>query len=118
MVVPVEVLTVNGDGTCETNLFGHGVRMRCAAAQRPTPAARACLRASDLRMIESGGAGVQVRIARAIYQGGFFRLETFVEAKPDLLLHLTAPEPFQCTPDAALALQVADGWVIPRPAKS
>jgi iron(III) transport system ATP-binding protein len=116
MVVPVDVNAVHGDGTCSTNLFGHSVRMRCAAAQRPTAAARACLRASDLRIVAPDGAGVRVSVARAIYQGGFFRLETHVEAQPGLLLHLTAPEPFACTPGAALALQVADGWVIPAPA--
>ncbi|MEO8754090.1 MAG: ABC transporter ATP-binding protein, partial [Casimicrobiaceae bacterium] len=76
MVVPVEVAAVNGDGTCAASVFGHVVRMRCAPSQRPTSAARACLRASDLHMVDAGSAGVPVRIARAIYQGGFFRLET------------------------------------------
>ena len=64
-------------------------------------------------MVEPNASGVRVRIDRAIYQGGFFRLETHVEAKPELQLHLTAREPFEFTPDAALQLQVADGWVIP-----
>ena len=113
MVVPVEVRSVDSDGTCRTDLFGHSVRMRCAASQQATPAARACLRASDLRIVEATDPGVRVRVDRAIYQGGFFRLETHVEAKPELLLHFTAPEPFEFTPDAAIQLQVADGWVIP-----
>ena len=113
MVVPVEVRSVDGDGTCRTDLFGHGVRMRCAPSQKPAPAARACVRASDLRMVEASAPGVRVRVDRAIYQGGFFRLETHVEAKADLLLHLTAPEPFALLPGSAIHLQVADGWVIP-----
>ena len=117
MVIPVEVRTVNGDGTCRTDLFGHSVHMRCAASQKVTPAARACLRASDLRIVESTDPGVRARVDRAIYQGGYFRLETHVEAKPELLLHLTAPEPFQLMPDIAIQLQVADGWVIPASAK-
>ena len=113
MVVPVEVRSVDGDGTCWTDFFGHRVRMRCAASQKATPAARACLRASELRMVEPDAPGIRVRVDRAIYQGGFFRLETHVEAKPELQLHLTAREPFAFTPDAAVQLQVADGWVIP-----
>jgi iron(III) transport system ATP-binding protein len=117
MVVPVAVRTVNGDGTCWTDLFGHSVRMRCAIAQQATPAARACLRATDLRIVEATEPGVRARVDRAIYQGGFFRLETHVEAKPELLLHLTAPEPFHLVPDAAIQLRVADGWVIPAAAK-
>jgi hypothetical protein len=32
------------------------------------------------------------------------------QAKPELQLHLTAREPFEFTPDAAVQLQVADGW--------
>jgi iron(III) transport system ATP-binding protein len=113
MVVPVEVRSVDGDGTCWTDFFGHSVRMRCAASQRIAPAARACLRASELRMVAANAPGVPVRVDRAIYQGGFFRLETHVEANPDLQLHLTAQEPFQFTPGAAAQLQVGDGWVIP-----
>jgi iron(III) transport system ATP-binding protein len=113
MVIPVEVRTVNADGTCWTDLCGHGVRMRCVPSQKVAAAARACLRASDLRIVGAAGAGIQVRVDRAIYQGGFFRLETHVEGKSELLLHLTAPEPFQFAPDDALRLQIADGWVIP-----
>ncbi len=117
MLVPVEVRSVNGDGTCWTDLVGHAVRMRCASSQRPMPVARACLRASDLRIVDPTAPGVRARVDRAIYQGGYFRLETQVEAKSDLLLHLTAPEPFLLTPGTAIKLQVADGWIIPEPAK-
>jgi iron(III) transport system ATP-binding protein len=113
MVVPVEVRAVNGDGTCWTDLFGYGVRMRCTSSQKPAPAARACLHASELCMVESNVPGVRARVDRAIYQGGFFRLETHVEAKPDLQLHLTAREPYEFTPGAVIQLQVTDGWVIP-----
>jgi iron(III) transport system ATP-binding protein len=112
MIVPVEVRSVDGDGTCWTDFFGHSVRMRCATSQKAT-VARACLRAIELRIVEPDAPGVRVRVDRAIYQGGFFRLETHVESQPELLLHLTAREPFQFTPNAAVQLQVTDGWVIP-----
>jgi len=113
MVVPVDVLAVNGDGTCCADLYGHRVRMRCALTQKTTSTARACLRASDLRMVEPSAPGVRARVARAIYQGGYFRLEAHVEAHPEASLHLTAPEPFTVAADTAIQLQVADGWVIP-----
>jgi iron(III) transport system ATP-binding protein len=117
MVVPVEVRAVHGEGTCEAELFGHRVRMRCAPSQQVTRASSACLRASDLRMVEAGVTGLRVRVDRAVYQGGFFRLETHLDAKPDVLFHLSVREPFEVTADAALTLQVADGWVIPAPAQ-
>jgi len=113
MVLPVDVRAVNGDGTCWTDLYGHNVRMRCACSQKTTSAARACLRGSDLRIVEPAAAGVRTRVDRAVYQGGYFRLETHVEAHPESMLHLTAREPFTLAPGTAIQVQVADGWVIP-----
>jgi len=115
MVLPVDVHAVYGDGTCATDLYGHRVRMRCTPAQKTTSTARACLRAGDLRIVGPSAPGVRTRVDRAVYQGGFFRLETHVEAHPGALLHLTAPEPFTLAPQTALQLQVTDGWVIPAP---
>jgi len=113
MVLPVEIRSVDGRGTCHADLYGHGVRMRCANSQRPTPAARACLRARDLRIVLPTASGMGARIDHAIYQGGYFRLEAHVDAAPEMLLHLAVPEPFLLTPGAAITLDVADGWVIP-----
>ncbi|HEY7788424.1 MAG TPA: ABC transporter ATP-binding protein [Casimicrobiaceae bacterium] len=113
MIVPVEVRAVESDGTCSTNLLGHNVRMRCATTQKPTSAALACLRASDLRVVGADCVGLAARVDRAIYQGGFFRLETRVEARPELLLHLRVPEPFAYGTQSSVRLQVTDGWVIP-----
>src|SRR5262249_53879377 len=48
MVLPVAVRSVNSDGTCRADLFGHAVRMRCSAQQKPDTAASACVRARDL----------------------------------------------------------------------
>ena len=105
MLLPVEVRSVEGDGTCWTDLFGYRVRMRCSAAQRATPAAQACLRASDLTIVAAAAEGLHARFDRAIYQGGFFRLEAHVAAKPDAPLHLTAPEPFELAPGPRLCFR-------------
>jgi iron(III) transport system ATP-binding protein len=44
IVLPVQVTTVHGDGTCDVEVFGYRLRLRCAAAQSPG-AATACVRA-------------------------------------------------------------------------
>jgi iron(III) transport system ATP-binding protein len=117
MVLPVEVRSVDDDGTCRVELFGHAVRMRCAPLQKPTPTARACLRARDLRIVSPSSLGVGALIDHAIYQGGHFRLEAHVTAAPELRLHLTVPEPSTIAPGDPIRLDVADGWVIPNAAR-
>jgi hypothetical protein len=113
MVLPVDVRSVDADGTCRVDLCGHGVRMRCAPSQTPTPTARACVRASALRIVAATAPGIDFRIDHTIYQGGHFRLEGRIEAAPEMRLHLTVPESSALEPGHAIRLDVADGWVIP-----
>lgn len=117
MVLPVVVLSNEDDATCETDLFGYRVRMRRARTQRPERTARACLRASAMRIVAPDAAGVRARVASAIYRGGYFHVEAQIEASPDLLLQLTLPEPCVVEPGAAINVAIDDGWVIPEPAK-
>jgi iron(III) transport system ATP-binding protein len=112
MVLPVDVRSVNGEGTCRAEFFGHAVPMRCSPLQRPGPT-RACVRARDLTIVGPSSRGVDARIDHAIYQGGHFRLEAHPTAAPDLHLHLTVPEPSVLRPGSEIRLEVADGWVIP-----
>jgi iron(III) transport system ATP-binding protein len=114
MVLPVEVRSVHGDGTCRVDLFGHTVRMRCSPLQMPDATARACVRARDLTIVAPPSPGVGACIDHAIYQGGHFRLETHPTVAPDLHLHLSVPEPSMLRPGEEIRLDVADGWVIPR----
>ena len=113
MVLPVEVRSVESDGSCRADLYGHAVRMRCATTQRPAAAARACLRARDLSIVSATAPGISALVERTIYHGGHFRLEARVEAAPDTLIHFSVPEPCEFAPGAAIKLAVADGWVIP-----
>ena len=117
MVLPVRVLSVGGDATCEVDLFGLRARMRCANSQKAAPAARACLRANALRIVESNAPGVRAHVDAAIYQGGHFRVEAHVDVSPDQILHLTTQEPCNLAPGTALNVAVDDGWVIPAPTK-
>ena len=113
MVLPAAVRSVDGDGTCAADVYGHVVRMRCAPTQTASIAAHVCLRAGDLKIVAPTAPGIHARIDRVVYQGGFFRLEAHIEAAPDNLLHLAVPEPFTQAPGTAIKVDVADGWIIP-----
>jgi iron(III) transport system ATP-binding protein len=112
MVVSVDVRGVKGDGTCVTDVFGYLVHMRCAPSQRPGRA-RASLHAADLTLADTSASGVAARLERAVYKGGYFRLEARIAAVPDALLHFEVPEPLPVDVGAEIRLSVADGWVIP-----
>jgi iron(III) transport system ATP-binding protein len=116
MVVPVRVESVSGAG-CDVDLFGHWVRMRCAPSQRPGEA-HACLRGGDLALAAVDEPGVAARVERAVYKGGHFRVEVRPDAAPATILHLDVAEPLRASPGSAVALRVADGWIVPatRPA--
>ena len=91
--------------------------MRCDKSQTPAAKASACLHAADLRIADPPGSGLRVRIDRAVYQGGYFRLETRPEADPGTMLHLSVPEPFDATPGAVVGIEIGDGWIIPARAR-
>jgi iron(III) transport system ATP-binding protein len=110
MIVPVRVTDVDG-ASCDADVFGQRVRMRCAPGTRAGPDKRACVRAADLTLASADG--VPVTLARAVYQGGHFRVETAVAGAPEVRLHLSVPEPFDAAPGAILHLRIGDGWVIP-----
>jgi iron(III) transport system ATP-binding protein len=113
IVVPIENVARDGDGTCRAALFGVPVRLRHAPDGKPARAARACLRASDLRVVAADAAGVPSRVSNVVYQGGHFRVEAHVEAHPEAMLHLLVTEPCPLAPGATVNIGVDDGWVIP-----
>ncbi len=113
IVVPAEVVDVDGRGRCRVDLFGLSVGMRCAPAQRPTRTARACLRAGNLAIVDSGAAGIGARVVRAVYQGGHFRIEAQLDHADGVLVHLAAAEPCQLAPGSAIRIAIDDGWVLP-----
>jgi iron(III) transport system ATP-binding protein len=112
MIVPVRVVAVHVDATCDVDVFGYRLRMRCSAAQA-TAAASACLRASALSVVAPNAPGLRARVVGTTYQGGHFRLEACVEADPEVPLHLYLPEPCAVSVGTHIDLAVADGWVIP-----
>ncbi|MGH8712554.1 MAG: ABC transporter ATP-binding protein, partial [Casimicrobiaceae bacterium] len=113
IVVPVEVVAVDGRGGCRVDLYGLAVAMRCPAAQGPAPSARACLRSGNLRIVDAGAPGIGVRVVRTVYQGGHFRVEARLDSADGVLVHLTAAEPCRLAPGSAIRIAVDDGWIIP-----
>ena len=113
MVLPVDVVAVNADASCQVDLYGYRLGMRCAPARTPLGAALACVRAASLQVMAAGGHGLRVRATGVICQGGHFRVEGAAVADADVALHFTVTEPCAVAPGAALDVSIDDGWVIP-----
>ena len=112
VVVPARVLSVRGDATCDADIFGYRLSLRCRPGQ-PTGAAQACLRAAALRIAPAGIPGLAARVTATTYQGGHFRVDAEVAARPEVALYFTIPEPSSVVPGNDITVAVDDGWVIP-----
>jgi len=112
MVVPVQIAGVHADATCDADVFGYRLRIRCDATRTPA-AAYACLRASALRIVAPGAPGLRARVIGMTYQGGYFRVDACAEADREVALHLTVAEPSTIMPGAVIDLGIDDGWIIP-----
>ena len=106
MVVPVEVRAVNGDGTCDADLFGHtrahALRdLRNKLAPRRAPAcARTTCGSSQPTDARRAGKSRSRHLSRRLLS----RSKRMSKRESDVLLHLIAPEPFQLVPGAAIKL--------------
>jgi len=110
MIVPVRVLESHGS-SCDVEMLGAAVRMRCAPAQQRVPA-QACLRAGDLEVSERGN-GLTATIVRAVYRGGRYRVELEPTSAPSIALHAFVPETQAPRVGAEVGITISDGWVIP-----
>lgn len=113
LVVGAEIVADADGPYCLARFLGTDVRVRCAPGQRSTQNARLCLRPRELRMAVTGELGIDCRVTRAIYQGGYFRIEAKPDCAPDLtfILHQNDHEPVEV--GQAISIAIADGWVIP-----
>lgn len=118
IVVPAEVVAVDGRGGCRVDLFGLSVEMRCMPAQQPAHSAHACLRASNLAIVGADVPGIGARVVRTVYQGGHFRVEAELDHGDSVLVHLAAAEPCRLETGSAIRLGVEDGWILPATAQS
>ncbi|MEP6998338.1 MAG: ABC transporter ATP-binding protein [Betaproteobacteria bacterium] len=113
IVVPVEVVDVDGHGRCNVALYGLTVGMRCTPAQQPAVSARACVRAGNLAIVGADVPGIGARVVRTVYQGGHFRVEAKIEQAGGALVYLVVAEPSQLAPCSAIRIGVDDGWILP-----
>ena len=115
MVVPVQSRRGRtATRRCDVDLFGHRVRMRCAARQRPRAASRLPARVARCAIVAPGDdrvarAGDRHRSTRA----GIFASTRTSRGGRDVPLHLSLAEPSAVAPGADIDLAVDDGWVIP-----
>jgi len=113
MVVPIDNVAADGDGSCTADVLGQRVRLRHARGRPPGQRAQACLRDRGLRLVDAQAGGVRARVTSVIYQGGRFRVEAAAAAAPAVPLHLTVSEPCTLAPGDPVNVAVDDGWVIP-----
>ena len=113
MVIPAAVVAIHGDATCDADVFGYRVRMRCAAGRISPGPASACVHAKDLRAGAPGMPALRARATSVVYQGGYFRVEVSVHADPGVALHLEVAEPCAIAPGDDVDVTIDDGWIIP-----
>ncbi|WP_439272748.1 ABC transporter ATP-binding protein [Pseudochrobactrum sp. HB0163] len=112
MVLPAEILKVNGSGACEALVLGERVRLRCRPDEVVRKNAQICVREDDLEMVRQGGFAVRVR--RSVYQGGGSRIEAYAVQAPELSLHFKRADPFYLKADDVAHLTIRSGWVLPQ----
>lgn len=112
MVIPATVVATHGDGTCDADVLGYRVRMRCAAGVHAPAQASACVHAKDLRIVGPRERALGARATSVIYHGGYFRIEVCAVADPGVALHLEVPEPCKLMPGAEVNLAIDDGWIV------
>lgn len=112
MVLPAEILSVNGSGSCEALVLGERVRLRCCADEVVRKDAQICVREDDLEMVKEGG--FTVRVKRSVYQGGASRIEAVAEQAPEFDLHFNLADPLHLAADDTARLTIRSGWVLPQ----
>ncbi len=114
LVLPAEARAAEADGTCHVRVLGLDVRARCARPPAPGPV-RIALYPRDLRLCGGAEPGLACRVARAVYQGGEFRVDLVPEAAPEERLTLHVGEGARPEVGEAVRVAVDRAWVIPNP---
>ena len=84
----------HGDGTCDVDVFGHRVRMRCAARATSRGGVAPACALSAVRIVAPARRGLRARVTEHDLSGRpFSRRRAASRRKPEVALHLTVPEP-------------------------
>jgi iron(III) transport system ATP-binding protein len=107
VVIPGLVTRADGHGSCEVEVCGERVELRCTRQQPPGPA-NISLRPECLDLAPSG---IEGRVRRVVYRGGIHDVEVFLPRSPQHSLLLNCAEAPSL--GATVHIRMRGGWVIP-----
>ncbi|MEZ5868428.1 MAG: ABC transporter ATP-binding protein [Defluviimonas denitrificans] len=113
MVIPVTMRTSERNGTCEADILGQPITLRCRTGEAPRSGAVVCCRAEDVRPAKDNEPGFDGTIKRVVYQGGVARIDFAPAAAPDLNIHFVQPDPQPFAAGDSARLCFTGGWLIP-----
>jgi iron(III) transport system ATP-binding protein len=112
IVLPADLVGAAPDGSAAIRLWGLDVPAGSAGPRAPGPV-RVALTRGALRPARPGEPAIPGRVARAVYQGGAYRVDVVPDAAPDERLTLTLPEALRPEPGGAIRIAVERAWVLP-----
>lgn len=112
LIVPAEIRSAQ-NGHAMARIAGLDVSVRCRADQPIVTDGRLCLRPRELSIVAPSANHLTGRVIRAIYQGGYFRLEVKPDALPEVTLVIQQQESLLVKPGEAVGIRIDGGWVIP-----
>jgi iron(III) transport system ATP-binding protein len=114
MVFDAEVMGTASAGRCQVRLLGVTALLRCSTSPRIGDRIQVCIRAPDIHIVSTGDTNIiPCRVSRLTYLGGRFRAEAIPDAFPGETIRLDLHEPCLVNTDAAIAVLIKDGWVLP-----
>jgi len=113
MVLPAQINSLKGEGICHAEIFGRKTTLRCAAGTRPGPA-NICLKSNALTINSKSKSSISGTISYLIYRGGYRRAEVRLDGATDTNVSVDVPEAITVETGQAVAIGIADGWVIPQ----
>jgi iron(III) transport system ATP-binding protein len=113
ILVPGEVRTAGREGWCMARVLGVDFKARCRPEQAAASSVKISLSPRTLRLAAADANGIRGRVRRAVYQGGFYKIEVSPETDPNILLVIQVPESSLPAEGDAVTVAIDEGWVIP-----
>jgi iron(III) transport system ATP-binding protein len=114
MVLRGEIKENGPDGVCAVRVLGLETSARRRNGQHTKGPCALCLRSGDLSLAADGAPGVPAQVRRAVYQGGYYRIEAVPRGMPEASLTLDIPEASAPKEGEAVRIAIRDGWVLPQ----
>jgi len=114
MVIPVEILGPESNGTVPAHIMGQPISLKCRPGERPRPDARACCRAEQVQPVADHEQGIDGYVKRMVYQGGGARIVFIPDAAPDQTINFDHPDPLPYSEGDRARIRLTGGWLIPQ----